>query len=170
MFKLKTPQREQGFTLVEVLIAILITTLFVAVSMQAMVFAAVFKARAQQTAEATTWIQEDLEKVRFEASQYKDTTECAATSADNGYADGLRDNVTGSDQSGTNTFTFPNKTFRTSKLFRMRRITTPLNTSPYNLLQINYEVSPIISSTTVGSPIAKFYTEVIPDAALQCSQ
>lgn len=169
MFKLKTPQREQGFTLVEVLIAILITTLFVAVSMQAMVFAAVFKARAQQSAEATTWIQEDLEKVRFEASQYKDTTECAATSANNGYADGLRDEIMDSDLTGTNTFS-TNERFRTGKLFRMRRTTTPLNTSPYNLLQINYEVSPIISSTTVGSPIAKFYTEVIPDAALQCSQ
>lgn len=73
MFKPKLPQQEQGFTLVEVLVAILITTIFVSVAMQSMVIAAVFKARAQQIAEATTWVQEDVENVRFQAGQLKYT-------------------------------------------------------------------------------------------------
>ncbi len=67
MFKPKLPQQEQGFTLVEVLVAILITTVFVATAMQAVVIAAVFKARARQFAEATTWIQEDVESVKQRA-------------------------------------------------------------------------------------------------------
>jgi hypothetical protein len=39
--------------------------------MQAMVFAAVFKARAQESAEATNWIQEDLENVKYQAANLK---------------------------------------------------------------------------------------------------
>lgn len=69
MFKQKLLQQEQGFTLVEVLVSILIVTVFIGVSMQAMVIAAVFKARAKQYSEATTWIQEDLENVKYRAAQ-----------------------------------------------------------------------------------------------------
>lgn len=64
----KLPHQDQGFTLVEVLVAILITTVFVAVAMQAVVIAAVFKARAKQFSEATNWIQEDVESVRQQAT------------------------------------------------------------------------------------------------------
>lgn len=74
MFKPKLPQQEQGFTLIEVLVAILITTVFVATTMQAMVIAAVFKARAKQYSEATNWIQEDLESVRQQATVLGYTT------------------------------------------------------------------------------------------------
>lgn len=68
MFKPKLPQQQQGFTLVEVLVAILIASLFVTVAMEAMVLAAVFKARARQYTEATNWIQEDLENVKSQAA------------------------------------------------------------------------------------------------------
>jgi prepilin-type N-terminal cleavage/methylation domain-containing protein len=78
MFKRKLPKQEQGFTLIEVLIAILITTLFITIAMQAMVIAAVFKARAKQFAEATTWIQQDLEGVRQQAAIVGYTTLSAA--------------------------------------------------------------------------------------------
>lgn len=81
MFKLKSPQQEQGFTLIEVLVAILITSVFIGVAMQAMVMAAVFKVRARQFAEATTWIQEDLENVRREANNLQYTTLRVATSS-----------------------------------------------------------------------------------------
>mgnify|MGYP000512925910 CR=1 FL=1 len=67
---------EQGFTLFEVLIAIFVVTLFITVAMQAMVFAAIFKVKAQEYAEATTWIQEDLENVKYQAEnlQFPQTT------------------------------------------------------------------------------------------------
>lgn len=82
MFKPKLPQQEQGFTLVEVLVAILITTLFVVVAMQSMVIAAIFKAKAQEYSEATTWIQEDLENVKYQASQLGIKTVQSMTAAD----------------------------------------------------------------------------------------
>lgn len=176
MFKPKLPQQEQGFTLVEVLVAILITTIFVAVSMQAMVLAAVFKARAQEYAEATTWIQEDLENVKYQASRYKDETECTATKVDDGYADGLRDSLvklgdlTGSkigNQTSSYSETF-DKSTRTNKNFRLTRTTNPVDIAPYNRLEVRYDVAPITSTNTVGSSIANFYTEVIPDGVFKC--
>lgn len=78
MFKPKLPQQEQGFTLVEVLVAILIATTFTLVALQAIVIAAVFKARAKQYAEATIWIQKDLESVRQQAAVLGSTTLSAA--------------------------------------------------------------------------------------------
>lgn len=69
MFKQKLSKQEQGFTLIEVLVAILIATIFITVAMQMIVIATVFKAKAQENSEATTWIQEDLENVRYEAGK-----------------------------------------------------------------------------------------------------
>jgi len=74
VFKHKLPQQEQGFTLVEVLVSILIATVFVATAMQAMVVAALFKAKARQYAEATTWIQEDLESVKNRTARLQNTS------------------------------------------------------------------------------------------------
>jgi len=62
-------KQEQGFTILEAMIAILIATIFVATAMQMMAMAAAFKARARQYAEATTWIQADLEVVKDQADQ-----------------------------------------------------------------------------------------------------
>ncbi len=74
MFKSKLAKQEQGFTLVEVLVAILISTVFIAVAMQAIAIAAIFKVKAQEYSEATTWIQEDLENIKYQASNYQYTT------------------------------------------------------------------------------------------------
>ena len=74
MFKPKLPSPARGFTLVEVLVALLISTVFVATAMQAIVIAALFKVRAQQYAEATIWIQKDLESVKLQSAQLKYTT------------------------------------------------------------------------------------------------
>jgi prepilin-type N-terminal cleavage/methylation domain-containing protein len=86
-FKKRYQKQLQGFTLIEVLIAILIATIFVTVAMQIMTLAAIFKARAQENAEATTWIQEDLEDVRFKADSmpfdYRTTLSANATAGTN---------------------------------------------------------------------------------------
>lgn len=256
---------EQGFTLFEVLIAILVTTLFISVAMQAMVFAAVFKVKAQEYAEATTWIQEDLEKVKYQAEnlQFPQTTlptlpttvaagvslisiNAPDTSIDNnfaqndtfrigldptnykintlpvisgtgltrklaltitptlvkaeaanalvvsikmcnpsarntGLADSLRDTITGSNQTGNSNYVDnppssgnnqtngnPLLSKFTNKPYSLRRTTTLSSDSPYNVLQIKYEVSP---GTTFDSSkvIATFDTEVLPNVAFQCS-
>ncbi|PSO98083.1 MAG: hypothetical protein BRC51_15840, partial [Cyanobacteria bacterium SW_12_48_29] len=60
---------EEGFTLLETLVAMLVATTFVAATMQAMVIAAYSRIRAQETSEATALIQEDLEEVKFIATK-----------------------------------------------------------------------------------------------------
>lgn len=238
MFKLKLPQPNQGFTLVEVLVAILITTLFVSVAMQSMVIAAIFKARAQEFSEATTWIQEDLENIKYQAANFtlastslttdvsstdtvlpvasvngfqpgdtlvvgNDSTSNTIASVDTtansitltaaldtswlantviaanspmcnpavgarnaGFADGLRDRITTPSTNDFSTDSFPKTSNRTNKPFTMTRTTTLANTAPYNVLEVSYTITP----TSGGSSVASFYTEVIPNAALQCPQ
>lgn len=174
MLKLKQLQQVQGFTLVEVMASIVIATLFVATAMQAMVVATVFKAKAQEYSEATTWIQEDLENLRLSASQYADSARCSATGPNNGYADGLRDNLhninpetrAGNAASAPDSdIITPTKTSRSGKTYTFRRVSTPQNAAPYAVLRLTYTVTP----TSGGSSTASFYTEVIPDATFQCS-
>ncbi|PSB46127.1 hypothetical protein C7B80_14565 [Cyanosarcina cf. burmensis CCALA 770] len=225
---------EQGFSLFEVLIAILVTTIFISIAMQAMVFAAVFKVKAQEYAEATTWIQEDLENVKYQADNLQfpqttlavtvavgvspitgsaatsfpssgklqvgldttsyaftrvanvltltpplvlaqaseaaiiDITMCTASTKPDGLADSLRDKVTGSNQTSDSNYVDKalNSKF-TNKSYLLRRTTTIANTSPYNVLQIKYEVSP--GATFDSSKlIATFDTEVIPNVTFKC--
>lgn len=173
MFKPKPPKHDQGFTLTEVLVAILITTVFVATAMQAVVIAAIMRVRAKEFSEASAWIQENLENVKYQASQLDydsgtgsynaDTARCTATTSDSGYGDKLRDAVTGSDQSGSNNVDVP-KNSTTGKQFRLRRTTNPSSNSPHSVLQITYTVTP----TTGGDSVANLYTEVIPDVAFKC--
>jgi len=73
-FKQKLLQPEQGFTLVEVLVAILVATLFVTVTMNMMVAAAMLKARARQYTAGINALQEDSEQVKYKASTYEDTS------------------------------------------------------------------------------------------------
>ena len=201
--------------------------------MQMMVIAAVFKVKAQENAEATTWIQEDLEQVKYQAGRlpfpqttltanaakeatsitvasgsifatndtltvgldttsYKvtavsgnvltitpklgspqvtnaavvETTMCNPASRNVGLADALRDTVTSASTNDSN-YVESSKTFRTGKQFIMRKTATNSANSPYNVLQLKYEVSPgsTFDSTKV---IATFNTEVIPNVAFQC--
>ncbi|HIK35981.1 MULTISPECIES: type IV pilus modification PilV family protein [unclassified Thermosynechococcus] len=60
-------QRSQGFTLAEVLASILVISLFTLAAMQAIVVAAFFQADARKFAEASNWIQDDLENVKIVA-------------------------------------------------------------------------------------------------------
>ncbi|HEY9694243.1 MAG TPA: type II secretion system protein [Oculatellaceae cyanobacterium] len=69
MFKLTRKKTTAGFTLIEVMAAILILTFFLAVTMQAMVIAAMFKVKAKRYTEATAWIQQDIETIRNKGSQ-----------------------------------------------------------------------------------------------------
>lgn len=182
MFKLMPTQGNQGFTLTEVLVAILITSVFVATAMQAVVIAAVMRVKAKQYAEATTWIQQDLEDVKFQASQYnKDSSgnvvdkdvhfkRCSPTNSEDGYADGLGDKLSNRSETYGDTDTSLSDTYEITKSsstgsqYNFKRTLTPSDIPPYNVLQVKYEVIP-----ANGNPsIAALYTEVIPDAAFKC--
>ncbi|MBD2293557.1 type II secretion system protein [Anabaena sphaerica FACHB-251] len=72
---------DAGFSLLEVLVAILIVTFFTAVAMQMVVISAAFKAKAKVYTTATNLIQKDLENIRNLAIQYKFPTLSSVPSA-----------------------------------------------------------------------------------------
>ncbi len=64
--------------MMEVVVGILMVTLFTGIAMQSMAIATLLKARAQQYSEAISWIQQDLEDIKYQATIYKSTTLAAA--------------------------------------------------------------------------------------------
>jgi len=65
----KNPQKsQQGFTLLEVLVAIIVITAFINVALMGLVTAALFKSKAKAYSNGITWIQADLEAVRDKAA------------------------------------------------------------------------------------------------------
>lgn len=152
---LKSKSSQQGFTLTEVLVSILITTIFVAVAMQAIVLAAVMSLKAKQSAEATTWIQKDLESVKYQASLNQ--LPYNSNACDSGYGASLND-----------TLEDPEPTDKTlvNKRFWIQRETIPNE----NILGIIYRIVPDNNGSPGSSDdaITTIYTEVIPDAAFQC--
>lgn len=168
----KLNQQEQGFTLVEVLVGILIATTFTLIAMQAIVIAAYFKVRAQKTAEGTIWIQEDLEEVRYAAYQLSsNSTLCDASTKASGYADSLRDNISrnGADAANDTEVDFAKTKISVGGSHALARTFDVYSVAPYNVLQINYKVRDTTDPDYPNNePIAELYTEVIPDAAFQC--
>lgn len=62
-----------GFSLFEVLIAILVASLFFLVVIQSSTVSSVNRASALEASEALSWIQQDLESIRFQAGRYRTT-------------------------------------------------------------------------------------------------
>ncbi len=168
---------QTGFTLTEVLVAILLTTTFVAVALQGMVVAMLLKSKSFQMAEASRWVEADLEGIRAQLTLTQlpmllNQSRCHPASADRGFADLIRDNLAGVDATGTTDYQLAARTEigKMGKTFQIARTlsipATPENTDA-KILGIQYTVSPT-SGTTIEKPILHFYTEVMPDAALQC--
>ncbi len=166
---------EAGFTLSEVILAILITTLFVAVGLQGMVVAMLLKSKALHLAEASRWVQADIEQIRSQLAQMpisNNRARCRPVSADLGFADLVRDNLAGGNVTGIADYHLAAvvATSQTGKTFQIDRIAsipiTPENTQA-KILGIEYTVTPS-NGGSLEEPILHIYTEVTPDAAFQC--
>jgi prepilin-type N-terminal cleavage/methylation domain-containing protein len=168
---------QAGFTLTEVLVAILLTTTFVAVALQGMVVAMLLKSKSFQVAEANRWVQTDVERIRSQITLSQlplgaNQPRCHPASADLGFADLIRDrlaggNVTGSADYNLAALTETSKMGRTFQIARTVSIPQAPENTDAKVLGIQYVVRPT-SGTTLEQPILNFYTEVMPDAALQC--
>jgi prepilin-type N-terminal cleavage/methylation domain-containing protein len=166
------PKTNQGFTLLEVLVSILITTSFILVSLQAVALATYVRILAKEQSDATLLIQEDLENIKNQAKSLSgNNSQCMATSQTTGLADSLRDRVLESEggtiSSATSSTTRHTKVLGTSnKQYKLQRTMSFSNNAPFNILQLNYQV--IDEASNNARTVAELYTEVIPDAALQC--
>lgn len=168
-------KNDSGFTLFEVLVSILVASTFVAAGLQSIVLAAYFQVRSKEVAEATAWIQEDLETVKEEArliSLPYDIGTCTNPTQITGYADKLRDRISGASSATatTNTVTrflkAANRDGKPGRLpHKLQRVVTLSSTLPH-VLGISYQV--IDEEPDPDRVLAQLNTEVIPDAALQC--
>lgn len=157
----------QGFTLVEVLVGLLVIVGFISTAMQALVTATVFKVKGQELSEATTWIQEDIERVRFEAKRLEiggdpDAAVCAATANTLGYAARLQDKINRDAPVDADKLSAIGN--RPYTLKRTPKLPDEIsNNFPYNVLSLEYEV---VSADNI--PIAIVNTKVVPDISLKC--
>lgn len=140
----------------------LISCMFFATAMQAVLIATIFKARADQYDRAVTWIQEDLELVIHQAGEYEKypspyySSRCNVANAADGLAAGLLGYIGATP--------FPPRTLGGSPFVLTRTADYATSADPFKLLKLSYRVAP----ESGGSAIATVSTEVIPAAALKC--
>lgn len=157
-----------GFSLVEVLVALMLTMIFISITMQLFVSAAFLRSKADQYNQAFNWIQADYEIVFGKASQYEAdaqpaSTLCSATAPANGLAASFLNDATlglGGTTASIGPKTFGGKSFM---LTRTGDYTTSDN--PYKLLKLSYAVTP----TDGGAAIATINTEVAIYAGFKCA-
>jgi prepilin-type N-terminal cleavage/methylation domain-containing protein len=166
--KSRTRNQATGFALIEVLVAIMVSSIFVAITMQAIVAAAFFRSRAEQFDEGVNWIQEDLESVMKRAGQYETdifpraySSKCDAADNANGLPAGFINDAAGL---GGAEVTVGTKSFGGKSFLLKRSANYEASSDPKLLLKISYEVVP----EEGGKAIATTSTEVMPYAVLKC--
>jgi Tfp pilus assembly protein PilV len=182
--QLKCQQNIQGFSIIEVLVAALLTLSLTGVAMQTIVAATAVRVRAQESTEATGWMQSDFANIKpiangedmgycptgstvagcsgisnnYQTSEAK----CNASSVANGYGDDLQ-TLLGEQTDLDADITKSNIGKRP---YLVRRTTSVKDSAPYATLEITYSVYRGTSAT--GTPMNTFYAEVIPGVALAC--
>jgi type II secretory pathway pseudopilin PulG len=164
----KKRQTDQGFSMLEVLVASLIAFGFLMGSLQAMVLAVALKVQAQEKQIANQLIQKEIEEINRIAitapfdSNSVETSKCIATSYANGYANALWDSYS-TNATKTSSQKLLGDQGEVITLTSTKIDSNASNSPPYKTLKIQYQVN-----DSEGNEIATDYIEVIPNAALQC--
>jgi Tfp pilus assembly protein PilV len=180
----KCQQNVQGFSLIEVLVAALLTLALTGVAMQTIVAAAAVRVRAQESSEATNWMQSDFANIQPIANgedmgycptgstvtgcsgisnNYRtNEAKCNASSEASGYANDLKTLLGAQTDLDAET----TKSNIGKRPYLVRRTTSVKNSAPYATLAVTYNVYRGTSAT--GTPMNTFYAEVIPGVALAC--
>ena len=157
----KQHRTESGFTLMEVIVASLMLFLFVVGSMQALALSAALRVKAQAKQRGSQLIQEDIEQIRFAAENLaEDRSRCSATGYTGSYAEALVADANFPEGSPTKNLIEGNTD---SRIYELER-TIDEDNSTNTVLRVSYRV---LESDT-DKEVATNYTEIIPDAAIQC--
>ncbi|MEM8719771.1 MAG: hypothetical protein AAGE84_10740 [Cyanobacteria bacterium P01_G01_bin.39] len=180
---------DQGFSILEVLVSILVALAFVSFSLQSFVLGIAMKVQAQEKQRANQLIQEDLEQLSEFASIIAEdhTNKCnpvataavppapARTAYQNGYGWELWTDINAVGQPTANLLVASDGATTGKRLGLIRTQIndlsdpSPANDAPYRILKINYQVQELDSADNpIGNVIAERYVEVIPDVALRC--
>jgi len=166
---LKLSSSESGFSLLEVIIAILTITAFLTGTLQLMAVDALYKVRSERQAQANFWIQEDFEDTKYIASTLNVTSSPNYVSPDvctnisQGYATALRKQLTAT--------TVPDREI-VGKKYSLVRTFNITSANPHRL-RIDYRVQLATGETANDyrnqkDVIANSSVEVIPDASFEC--
>lgn len=182
--KKRRRQHSQGFSMLEVLVAILTVTAFLAGTLQLIAVDALYKVKAEREAQANFWIQEDLEQIKSESANLSNACSSGSYTGDSNYTS--RTNYNGSDfgyaialsdriATLDNTSSLPGAVSRklVSKTYSLKRTYSTTDGSPYTL-GITYEITLATGEQANDyknqeSTIATRYAEVIPDASFNCN-
>ncbi len=168
--KIKPGQIEQqGFSFLEIFVAILVLAGFLLGSLQATVFANLLRVQALDKQEAQNWGQQDLELIMYQAFILDNPTEATGLTPtqanacnNNQYGQRLEDFIDDTYPATAN-ITIDNKSYSVTRTY------TPSG----NTLQITHAVAYASSHPRFSSggdnTVASLSAEVIPNAVLSCS-
>ena len=155
---------EAGFGMLEVIVSILVLTIFLLIAGEGMVVSAAFRVQAERQRRADLLVEEDIEEIRANAAQIKfkdavidNTSKCSATTPSSGFALILIDKNKLPSLGNTKIL---NKNYN---IVRTIDITGPI----YNILELQYEVKEAGDS---GKVILTTTTKVPINASLECLQ
>ncbi|UOO10538.1 MULTISPECIES: type II secretion system protein J [unclassified Synechocystis] len=156
---------QQGFTMFEVLIALMISFLFLTGTLNAMVMATVMRVKAEREAQAGYWIKEDLEQVRALAANFNPATgNGCPTSVGETFRDANNSADADPNNDGLASLPVPaNKS--------IVGVTAAITRTPgvsNNVLTLSYRVRNTNVTDNDMATLATLYTEVLPAAALAC--
>jgi prepilin-type N-terminal cleavage/methylation domain-containing protein len=152
---------QQGFTMFEVLIALMISFLFLTGTLNAMVMATVMRVRAERQAQAGYWIKEDLERVRSDAAAFSDTSNCTNTPPNVGVDYAVSGTMAAADG-------IPSMVASTKTILGRNATMTRQVAANGNVISLTYTVRNTEITDTNKNILASLYTEVLPAAALSC--
>jgi Tfp pilus assembly protein PilV len=162
---IKTSQSRSGFTLIEVISGMAISITTVSLSANLFITANLYKVAAKKNVAMQQLVQADLEKVKSKARYLtKDDNKCvsklptgtAYTGAN--YATSLKDSL--------DTVVAAVRDSQANEKYVLTR--TPLTPTSHDVLPLEYTLKRELSPGVVSAQSYYVYTEVIPDAALQC--
>ena len=172
----RSPGSDSGLSMLEVLVAMMVVFLTFMTSVNGLLFAAMFQVKAERQAQATYWIQQDVENVKSLAASASTASVYTSLPACGGSTDPYKDCCKTTVSNGVVIGGFANK-FNSSlpspsaskkflgKDYVMLRGRSISPTSP-QVLKITYTVR---EKDAPYQTLATLYTEVMPSAALSCS-
>ncbi|UUO13118.1 type IV pilus modification PilV family protein [Dolichospermum heterosporum] len=168
---------DSGFSLIEVVVALLMIFFFTNVALNMFVISGIFKKKAVQYTNAINLIQQDIETIKSAADTYSLTpalnnTSCKPADIDKGMATYFMSSLSITASANGTTYSPVAGTPKQVKgqyywLLRNQKVSTD---APYNVLQLKYVVKTGTSTdpTNTQTTLATSYMEVIPYASLQC--
>lgn len=156
--------KESGFTLVEVLVGMMISMIFLSITMQIFVAAAFLRAQSTKYNDAYNWVQEDFEQLLSKAQNYQLAAspypaQCDAETPDDGLAASFLQDVMEGETVNFGPRDFGGKSFMLTRMGDYSQ-----TTSPDRLLNIRYSITPVNG----GPDFFSLDTKVVLYAAFKC--